>query len=147
MRSRTALFLLSLAMTASSALAAQPRACGNETIKGAYAFTLRGQIFLPDGSTLVLDGVAKQTFDGNGHFTQVDAVADNGVLTLGWRPGSGTYSVNPDCTGTQTLSVDGLPDLHLQFIVSQSGRKIRQVVTDPGIATTAEGERVHNPAR
>lgn len=36
-----------------------------------------------------------------------------------------------------------LPDLHAQFIVSDSGDKIRQVVTDPGLATMAEGERLH----
>ena len=122
---------------------AQATVCSNATIRGTYAFTLHGQIFLPNGGTVLLDGLSKQTFDGNGHFTQVDAVAENGVLTPGWRPGSGTYSLNPDCTGTQTISVPGLPDLHLQIVVSQSGNKIRQVVIDPGLATTAEGERVH----
>jgi hypothetical protein len=50
--------------------------------------------------------------------------------------------VNPDCTGTQTISVAGAPDLHIQFIVAQSGNTIHQVVTDPGGAVTAEGERV-----
>jgi len=91
---------------------------------------------------VVIDGLAKQTFDGNGHFTQVDAVADNGNFTPGWRPGSGTYSVDEDCTGTLTISIAGQPDLHIQFIVSQSGNNIRAMVTDPGFATTAEGERV-----
>jgi hypothetical protein len=68
----------------------------------------------------------------------------NGHLDApGWRPGTGTYSVNPDCTGTQTIVVPGLPDLHLQFIVAQSGHTIHQIVIDPGFATTAEGERVH----
>jgi hypothetical protein len=41
--------------------------------------------------------------------------------------------------------VPGLPDLHLQFIVAQSGNTIHQVVIDPGFATTAEGERVRTP--
>jgi len=53
---------------------------------------------------------------------QVDAVATNGVLTPGWRPGTGSYAVNPDCTGTQTITVPGMPDLHLQFIVAQGGQ-------------------------
>jgi len=116
--------------------------CSNSTIKGTYAFTLRGQIFVPNGPVLVVDGVARVTFDGHGNFTQVDAVAENGNVAPGWRPGSGTYSVNPDCTGAQTIQVADLPDLHLQFIISGSGNKIRQVVIDPGIATTAEGERL-----
>jgi hypothetical protein len=145
LKSRISLLLLTLALAASSTLMAHASACSNLTIRGTYAFTLHGQIFLPDGSTLLIDGIAKQTFDGSGNFTQVDAVADNGNLAPGWRPGSGTYSVNPDCTGAMTIVVPGLPDLHVQFIVSQSGNTIRQVVVDPGIATTAEGERVRTP--
>ena len=142
MRSRIALLLFALALGAPSTLTAHASVCSNWTIQGTYAFTLHGQIFLPDTSTVLLDGIAKQTFDGKGNVSQLDAVADNGYLTPGWRPGTGTYSVNPDCTGTETLVVPGLPDLHLQFIVAQGGNTIHQVVIDPGIATTAEGERV-----
>jgi hypothetical protein len=70
----------------------------------------------------------------------------NGKLDApGWRPGTGTYSVGPDCTGTQTITVPGLPDLHVQMIVAQSGNTIHQIVIDPGFATRAEGERVHSP--
>lgn len=144
MKFRIPLFLLTLALAASSALAAHAGACSNMTIRGTYASTIHATIFLQDGSTLLLDGLAKQTFDGNGSFTQVDAVAVNGNLPPGWRPGSGTYSVNPDCTGTSTIVIAGMPDLHTQFIVSQSGNIIRGMVTDPGFASTAEGERVHS---
>ena len=145
MKSRTSLLLFTLALAASSTLTAQASACSNSTIHGAYAFTIHGTIFLPNGATLLVDGIAKETFDGKGNETQVDAVATNGILVAGWRPGSGTYSVNPDCTGTQTIVVEGLPDLHIQFIVAQGGNTIHQVVTDPGFATTAEGERVRAP--
>jgi hypothetical protein len=41
--------------------------------------------------------------------------------------------------------VPGQPDLHLRFIVAQSGNTIHQVVIDPGFATTAEGERIRVP--
>ena len=142
MKFRNSPFLLALALVVSSPLMSHASACSNSTIRGSYAFTIHGTIFLPDGSTVLLDGLAKQTFDGNGNFTQVDAVASNGNLPPGWRPGSGTYSVNPDCTGTQTIVIPGNPDVHLQFIVAQSGNTIHQVVIDPGVAATAEGERV-----
>jgi hypothetical protein len=138
-------FLLALALVVSSPLMSHASICSNSTIRGSYAFTIHGSIFLPDGSTVLLDGLAKQTFDGNGNFRQVDAVAANGNLPPGWRPGSGTYSVNPDCTGTQTIVIPGNPDVHLQFIVAQSGNTIHQVVIDPGVAATAEGERVKAP--
>ena len=145
MRHRISLFLLVFALAALSARPAQASACSNATIRGSYAFTIHGTILLPNGSTLLIDGIAKETFDGEGNETQVDAVATNGVLTPGWRPGAGSYSVNPDCTGTQTIMVQGMPDLHIQFVVAQGGNTIHQVVIDPGIATTAEGERLKAP--
>ena len=141
---RTSLMLLALTLATSPALTAHAVVCGNSTIQGRYAFTLNGTIFLPNGGTLLLDGIALTAFDGRGNLTQVDAVADNGNLTPGWRPGAGTYSVNPDCTGTATIVVPGMPDLHLQMIIAQSGNTIHQVVIDPGIATTALGERIRS---
>jgi hypothetical protein len=138
-------FLLALALIVPSPLMSHASACSNSTIRGSYAFSIHGTLFLPGGSTVLIDGIAKATFDGKGNLAQVDAVADNGNLAPGWRPGTGTYSVNPDCTGTQTVVVSGMPDLHLQFIVAQSGNTIHQVVIDPGFATTAEGERIKAP--
>jgi hypothetical protein len=139
------LFLVTLALAASSALAAQAGACSNMTIKGTYASTLHGLIFPPDGSApLTLTGVVLTTNDGKGNFTQVDAVGVNGNVAPGWRPGSGTYSVNPDCTGTSTIVIPGVPDVHTQFIVSQSGNTSHFVVIDPGLATAGESERVHS---
>jgi len=145
MRGRISLLLLALTLAASPALIADPVVCSNHTIQGSYAFTIHGTIFLPNNATIQIDGIALQFFDGKGNFKQVDAVADNGLLMPGWRPGTGSYSVNPDCTGTQTLSVPGMGDLHLQMIVAQGGNTIHQVVIDPGIATTAKGERVRAP--
>jgi hypothetical protein len=141
MKSRILLGLLIVALAASS-LPAHANGCNNWTIRGTYAFTIHGQLFLPNGATVRIDGIDKVTFDGNGKFVQYDAVAENGGQTPGWRPGSGTYSVSSDCTGYQTIVVSGMPDLHLQFIVAQSGNTIHQVVTDPGFNTTAEGERL-----
>jgi hypothetical protein len=147
MKFRNSPFLLALALIVSSPLISHASACSDSTLRGSYAFTIHGSIILPDGSTLLVDGLAKQTFDGNGNFTQVDAVAVGGNLPPGWRPGSGTYSVNPDCTGTQTIVIPGNPDVHLQLIVAQSGNTIHQVVIDPGVAATAEGERVKAPGK
>lgn len=147
MKFRISLLLLTLALVTSSSLTAHAGVCSNSTIRGTYAFTLHGTIFLPDGSTLLIDGIAKQTYDGDGNMTQVDAVATNGALTPGWRSGTGAYSVDSDCTGTLTITIPGLSDLHVQFIVAQSGNTIHQVVTDPGVATTGDGERLRSPKK
>ncbi len=141
MKSRILFTLLTIALAAST-LSAHASGCNNWTIRGTYAFTIHGQLFLPNGATVRIDGIDKVTFDGYGKFVQYDAVSENGNQAPGWRPGSGTYSVNPDCTGYQTIVAPGMPDLHLQLIVAQSGNTIHQVVTDPGFNTTAEGERL-----
>ena len=145
MKFRISLFVLTLALAASSTLTAHAGVCSNFTIRGTYASTLHGLIFPSDGSApLTLTGVVLTTNDGKGNFTQVDAVGINGNVTPGWRPGSGTYSVNPDCTGTSTIVIPGMPDVHTQFIVSQSGNTTHFVVTDPGLATAGESERVRS---
>lgn len=144
MKFRISLVLLTLALAASSAVTAQA-SCTNLTIKGSYAFTIHGQILTPNGPLLV-DGIARTTFDGNGNLTQVDAVAVNGHIPLVWRPGTGTYTVNPNCTGTMTLVNQNQAPLHLAILVSHSGDLIHSVVADPGFAVTADAERVLAPS-
>jgi hypothetical protein len=143
MKFRVCFFLLLLALAASSAVTAHA-GCTDSTIKGSYAFTVHGQIFTPNGPILI-DGIAKTTFDGNGNLTQVDAVAQNGQIPLIWRPGTGSYTLNSDCTGTMTLVNQNQPPLHLAILVSHSGDIIHTVVTDPGVAVTSDAERVRAP--
>src|SRR6266568_1518008 len=142
MKIRIPLLMLALVLAGSSAGTAQASVYSNSTIQGSYAFTVHGTIFLPNGATILIDGIGLAVFDGKGNVRQVAAVADNGFLSPGWRPGTGTYSVNPDCTGTETIVVPGMGDLHLQLIVAQGGNTIHSVVIDPGFATTSDGERV-----
>jgi hypothetical protein len=144
MKFRISLFLLTLALAALSTLTAYARPCSNRTLNGTYANSLHGLINPGGSAQLVVAGVVKTTYDGNGTFTQVDAVSVNGSGVSGWRPGSGTYSVNPDCTGTQTIVIPGMPDLHLQFVVSPSGNTLHFVVIDPGVATAGDSERLDN---
>jgi hypothetical protein len=149
MKRRISPFLLILVLAASSSLTAHASSCSNSTIRGSYAFTIHGQIFPQGGGAapLLIDGLAKTTFDGNGHLTQLDAVAANGNVAPGWARNKGTYAVNPDCTGTMTVSNGDNPLVHLQLIVSNSGNTIRDMVIDPGFATTAEAERVRAPRK
>src|SRR5437762_13835316 len=88
MKLRICLAVLMLGLATSSSMAAHDHECTNTTIKGSYSFTVHGQIFTPNGP-LVVGGIAKTTFDGNGNLTQVDAVAVNGDLSQVWRPGTG----------------------------------------------------------
>jgi hypothetical protein len=145
MKSRISLLLLILTLAASSTLTAHASDCTNATIKGAWVNSLHGLIFLPNGASLALSGVTKTTYDGMGNSTVLDASGVNGNVPPGWRTGTGTYTVNPDCTGTETISFPGQPDIHAQFVVAQSGNKLHFVNIDAGISLAGEVERVDAP--
>ena len=117
--------------------------CSNATIRGKYGFTITGQILGAGPVT----GVTLAIYDGQGHMTQVDHVLLNGnPPTVQWRPATGTYTLNADCTGTEEIDfTDGSPSLHLSMVVVRFGREIRVVVDDPGIATTAVGIKRDSP--
>ena len=144
MKFRISLILLVAALAMSSAVTAHPNECTDSTIRVTYAFTIHGQIFTPNGPVLV-DGIAKTTFDGEGNLTQVDAVAQNGLIGQVWRPGTGSYKINADCTGTMTIVNPDQPTLHLAILVSRAGEQIHTVVTDTGVAVTSDAERVRFP--
>ena len=147
MKLRILFFVLTLVLVGSQGSTAHAIACSNSTIQSSYAFTIHGTVLLPDGSSLLIDGLANTNFDGHGNITQLDAVADNGNVAPGWRSSTGTYSVNPDCTGTFTVSNGEQPPIHAQFIVAQSGNTIHAMVIDPGFAVTSEAERIRAPKK
>jgi hypothetical protein len=105
------------------------RGCSNATLRGDYGFTVEGQILAgPFPGLLRVVGLAH--YDGDGEMSQVDFGTINGVPTgSDWRPGTGTYDINPDCTGTGQLNfTDGSPSLRLRLVVVDSGREIRSIV-------------------
>ena len=111
-------------------------ACSNATLRGNYAFAITGQIIAPAPAAGLVSGVARTYFDGTGNLQQVDHVVHNGVPPQeDWRPGSGTYSINADCTGWMTITpqptnpADNGAELKLYIVVTENGRKIQTVVS------------------
>jgi hypothetical protein len=126
--------------------------CSNATLKGDYAVTISGQIFLPNGTTVQREGVAMAHYDGAGGFTQEDLVfsSPNAAPPPGVSPTDpingfhneekGTYKVNADCTGTFTINFPELTDpatgkmtpgaiIVASFVLSDHGRAIHAIVT------------------
>jgi hypothetical protein len=103
--------------------------CSNRTLHGDYGFDIDGTILAGPRAGL-LRGVAMTHFDGLGGLSQVDFATSNGVPSWpDWRPVTGTYDLNPDCTGTAELvPSDGSPTLHLRLVVVDRGRQIRTIV-------------------
>jgi hypothetical protein len=117
--------------------------CSNRTLRGDYGFTIEGQLLLGPNAGLVR-GVAMTHFDGRGNLTQVDHVLDHGVPPVTeWTPATGTYTVNPDCTGkSQLLFNDGRPPINMNFVVVRQGKEIRTVVSNAGSAVSSVGTKV-----
>src|SRR5260370_2370821 len=82
------------------------------------------------GPNLPLRGLFMAHYDGEGNLTLVDHIVINGVPPVHseeWRPGSGTYTVNPDCTGSAVISTAN-PPIPLHFVVVNHGTAIHLVV-------------------
>jgi len=72
-------------------------------------------VAIPPAGVALLDGVFVQTFDGNGALTSAGLQSDNGkILQL---TQTGTYTVNPDCTGTYTALVSPLGFIRITLLV------------------------------
>lgn len=124
---------------------AQGPMCTMATLRGNYAFTVTGQ-FVAGPAMGPVAGVALTTFDGKGGLSQLDHVVHNGVPPLDdWRLGTGTYSVNRNCTGTATINfTDGSPSITLFFVLGKDGHEIRTVVNNSEAAITSNGIKVNS---
>ena len=113
-------------------------ACTDRTLQGDYGSQIEGTIL---GPNLPFRGLAMAHFDGKGNITQVDHIVFNGIPpAIEWTPGTGTYSVNPDCTGTLVINIPGSPSpVNLHFVVVRQGKEIRFVVDSVGGAEVAIG--------
>lgn len=114
--------------------------CSNHTLRGDYGFVIDGTIFAGPTSFL-LRGVAMTHFDGHGGLTQVDFTTRNGApASPDWRPATGTYEVNEDCTGRAEIVPATGPALELRLVVFDGGRQVATVVV--GNSTGSLGTRV-----
>lgn len=134
--------VLPIALVCMSALQTRSqddRGCSNDSLKGSYGFQITGSI----PGTLAIAGIARVVFDGQGNFTQT---GDSQIIVIGHAPvvsdqaGTGTYTVNPDCTGTETLNVGGQLH-HSTFVLVNHGSKVFDTNVDPGVVLTGVGEK------
>ncbi len=135
-RTLFALTAILAGMLSRSAYAQAMNGCTNATLHGTYAFHITGQILAPAAVAGPVSGVALTTFDGFGGLTQIDNVVHNGIVPVEeWRPATGSYSVNSDCTGTFTFNpmptnpADAGPSLRVHFAITNLGAQILTVVT------------------
>jgi hypothetical protein len=106
----------------------QHKGCSNRTLTGDYGIQIEGN--RTDVNNAPLRTLSLTRFYGDGTLTGIDHVVFNGQPPEEeWRASTGTYSVNPDCTGSASIDVaPGFPPLGYHFIVVNQGRRFILVV-------------------
>jgi hypothetical protein len=141
---------VSMMLAVASLLAAgegerEGKGCSVATLNGTYGSLITGT--KPSGPPPALleqtIGVVIQHFDGLGHLTRTDNILSSISGPGVDLPGTGTYSINEDCSGTMNLSIQGAPPLVVKFVVVDKGREFRAIVqSPPTVMVTAVGKKI-----
>lgn len=124
------------------------QSCTDSTLQGDYGFAVSGMKPSSMGGPMeTMIGTAMTRFDGSGNLTQTDNI--HGSIS-GYpapdRPGTGTYTVNPDCTGVMTINAPGSPPLTGRIVVVDNGNEVRVAIVNPlTVMVTSNGRRVTPP--
>jgi hypothetical protein len=88
------------------------------------------------GVTLQFRSTGMAHFDGQGNVTWVEHTVVNGTsLQPGFIAPSGTYTVNPDCTGTAVVNTPNSPvPLNFAPTVVRHGTKVHTVLDTDAIS-------------
>ena len=130
--------LLAPAGSSPKALAAE--GCGVRSLHGAYGYAFQGQV-IPPGTTEFDTAIAGRiVFDAHGGLSGSEWDSANGfqeTLTF-----TGSYSIQPDCTGTAALvNSNGRTD-HITLGLIEGGQEFNFTVTDPGVVITGQPSRL-----
>ena len=126
-----AVFVLGLAP---KARAGEVKECSNATLRGSFGYTSTGTLlpsFVPPPFAGPFAEVGRQTFDGKGNTNATGTLSANGNI-FSRVTFEGTYTVNPDCTGSMTLS-SSLGVSHADFVIDDDGTELRLLFTDSGV--------------
>ena len=107
--------------------------------------TLHGTYVVSGSGTIVgvgnISAVGEHTWDGQGNTVATYTASVNGTVYTGVMV-TGTYSVNPDCTGSLAES-DGS---HYNFVVAPGGDTATWIRTDAGFVVSGTEVRLRRHA-
>ncbi len=113
-----------------------PRNCSLHTLNGCYGFTFSGTIL----GLGPIAGIGVINYDGQGHATLTQTLNVNG--SGGIRDTvTATYTVNPDCTGSEVVTQTDGSLTHIDFVIDDHGKEIRTLPTDPGSVITGTAKK------
>jgi hypothetical protein len=116
--------------------------CTLRSVAGDFGYTVTGTR-LPLGPAASVGSVH---FDRFGNLTGTQTLSLNGTIVQG-EVLTGTFAVNPDCTGSSTIVVSNTTfprTSHLDVVWVNSSTEFRAIFTDAGTILTVEGKRTHH---
>jgi hypothetical protein len=136
----TALWAIVFFALATVMASAAQASCSLANVAGSYGYTTSGFVAI-SGTFVPVAAAGRITFDGNGHVngTQTRVVAGSSLD----ETYSGTYGVNPNCTGSFTVLVE--PDTRtstVDVVWADNTNGISAVFTNPGFILTATARRI-----
>jgi hypothetical protein len=116
--------------------------CTLDTLKGQYLVAATGTLFPPAFGVTepsVSTAAGYSTYNGDGTGTDYVTFAVNGVNQNVASPTPTTYTLEPDCTGTKTVTPFGP---HFNIYAAFDGERLTAIATDSGFAVSESDGRV-----
>ncbi len=122
--------------------------CSLRTLNGSYGAAADGLVAtgpppVRTSDTIPIAVMAVQTFDGAGNFSASNTTNLGGLVFT--STGSGTYTVNADCSGSVVSNLSNGEVIHFSFVIVDHGRQLLSVSTDPGVVSFATATRIVKP--
>lgn len=135
------IWLVALILTSVSVQAGDSNpACGNATMHGTYVYGYTGYIVTGGMLThFAVAGLAVFNGDGTSHGVWTTATEGQPVARLGTF--HGIYSVNSDCSATETDTDQNGNVFHYDDFTSPGGDEISFVETDAGVVSSGTETR------
>ncbi|MGC2698035.1 MAG: hypothetical protein WA738_19790 [Candidatus Angelobacter sp.] len=132
--SRCALLTAVLCALSSVAFSQTDRQCSNADLGGDYGFTFHGTNLELKVSFII---IGRFEADGKGIFKGTESESVNGKTARG--PFTGTYAINPDCTGSAILRFEkSNVEAKLDFVLVEDGNEV--LILDVGGGNVESGE-------
>lgn len=147
MKNQIALFTgITLAAMATTAVALSPvppqeRFCGIYTLKGTYAYSGYGVVKETGAPGAAFVQAGMESYDGKGHVVGYGSDKTSATDDASNKRFAGTYTVNPDCTGTLTYEEAG-QTLEENIYVNPDGDALRYLSRTQGQFWAGEEQRI-----
>lgn len=139
--------IIALIMTSTCARAANSRgSCSDATMRGTYVYAYSG--YTVAGSTLTSFAVAGlAVFNGDGTSHGVWTTTTEGQPATRLSTFQGAYSVNSDCSATETDTDQNGNVFHYDDFTGPGGEEISFIETDPNVVSSGTETRTRKDSR